>query len=145
MPRFSECSNGTTENPAGGAWRRERAMLDAITEKLDFDALVVHALAAEHAVRRPEGVGHDRHDRVLDHELAECQGLRLHRADTAVPVTPRSLTGFARSGSPASSTTRCVTAERLAPVSSTSRYGPLPLISTGAQMRPMLSRVLGAT
>ncbi len=37
------------------------------------------------------------------------------------PVTPRSFTGFSRSARPASSTTRWTTAERLAPVSSTSR------------------------
>ena len=39
----------------------------------------------------------------------------------AEPVTPRSLTGLARTGRPASSTTRWMTAERVAPVSSTSR------------------------
>jgi hypothetical protein len=36
-------------------------------------------------------------------------------------------------------------ADLLAPVSSTRRNGPWPLISTGAQMRPMLSRRVGAT
>ena len=39
----------------------------------------------------------------------------------AVPVTPRSFTASCRTGSPTSSTTRWITAERVAPVSSTSR------------------------
>ena len=46
---------------------------------------------------------------------------------------------------PSSSTTRAVSAEWLAPVSSTRRNGPWPLTLTGAQMRPILSRRVGAT
>jgi hypothetical protein len=42
-------------------------------------------------------------------------------ATIAEPVTPRSFTAFGRSGIPTSSTTRWITAERVAPVSSTSR------------------------
>src|SRR5215469_8606999 len=46
---------------------------------------------------------------------------------------------------PSASATPAVTAEWLAPVSSTSRKGPLPSISTGAQIRPIWSRSVGAT
>jgi hypothetical protein len=61
------------------------------------------------------------------------------------PVTPCSRTASALIGRLSSAATLLEMAERLAPVSSTSRYGPIPLISTGAQMRPMRSRVVGAT
>ncbi len=62
-----------------------------------------------------------------------------------VPVTPCRRTESAWIGRPSSAATLVEIAERLAPVSSTRRYGPMPLISTGAQMRPIRSRVVGAT
>ena len=63
----------------------------------------------------------------------------------AVPVKPvtRMLLSVVSSES-ISCAVRAVIAERLAPVSSTMRYGPLPSIITGAQMRPMRSRRVGA-
>ncbi len=62
----------------------------------------------------------------------------------AEPVAPRSMTVWDGSNAmPSSATTRAVSAEWLAPVSSTRRNGPWPLIVTGAQMRPILSRRVG--
>ena len=56
----------------------------------------------------------------------------------ANPVTPRSITGGERSvGIPSAKATSAVIALWLAPVSSTRRNGPRPLIITGAQMRPI--------
>ena len=63
-----------------------------------------------------------------------------------LPVTPRNRTDREGSGViPRISATWDVMAERLAPVSRTSRKGPLPLIVTGAQIRPIRSRRVGAT
>ncbi len=64
----------------------------------------------------------------------------------ADPVTPRRVTGGDRSvGMPSANATMAVMAECEAPVSSTSRKGPRPLMNTGAQMRPIWSRRVGAT
>ena len=64
----------------------------------------------------------------------------------AEPVKPVTRVAPSSAGGlPMSCAVRVVIAERLAPVSSTSRYGPLPSISTGAQMRPIRSRRVGAT
>ena len=64
----------------------------------------------------------------------------------AEPVAPRSMTVWDGSNTmPSFSTTRAVSAEWLAPVSSTRRNGPWPFTVTGAQMRPILSRRVGAT
>src|SRR5882757_2364603 len=46
---------------------------------------------------------------------------------------------------PSANATMAVTPECEAPVSSTSRNGPRPLMNTGAQMRPIWSRRVGAT
>ena len=64
----------------------------------------------------------------------------------AVPVTPRTRTvDVVLAPSPSVSATFWITAERLAPVSSTSRKGPWPFRYTGAQILPMRSRRVGAT
>src|SRR5579862_9488271 len=64
----------------------------------------------------------------------------------AAPVNPvTSVLPLMVCGRPSSCAVRAVIAERLAPVSSTSRYGPLPSIITGAQIHPMRSRRVGAT
>ena len=64
----------------------------------------------------------------------------------AAPVTPCSVTGGDRSmGIPSAKATMAVTAEWLAPVSRTSRKGPRSLMNTGAQIRPIWSRRVGAT
>ncbi len=75
--------------------------------------------------------------------------LLAFRAGTiAEPVTPCSITEMV-SGLALLAFSRLtmngVMAEWLAPVSSTRRNGPLPLIFTGAQMRPIRSRSVGAT
>ena len=65
---------------------------------------------------------------------------------TALPVKPvtcASLSGLI--GMPSSCAALAVIAEPVAPVSSTRRKGPLPSIITGAQIRPIRSRRVGAT
>ena len=120
---------------------------DAVAAKVDVDALAREAVRAEHALGAAECVRNDRQAPGLHQQVAELE--RFDRHDRHLHRTRRAAqqdrVADGSSAMPSSSTTRAVSAEWLAPVSSTRRNGPWPLTLTGAQMRPILSRRVGAT
>ena len=115
---------------------------DAVVAEVDVDALVRKPVDAEHAVGAAERIRNDRQPPRFHQEVADFQCLDRHHGHGHGPG--RAAQHDRQSAGSAwmpSVSARCgVRAVWLAPVASTSRNGPSPLIATGAQMRPILSR-----